>query len=57
MAGLLLAETEFRREIEVTIEPFKGLLLGLFFVSIGVGLDLSHVLFADPWRMLGLSRP
>ncbi len=43
LAGLLLAETEFRREIEVTIEPFKGLLLGLFFVSIGVGLDLSAV--------------
>ena len=52
MAGLLLAETEFRREIEVTIEPFKGLLLGLFFVSIGVGLDLD-VFFADPWWMLG----
>ncbi len=43
LAGLLLAETEFRREIEVTIEPFKGLLLGLFFVSTGVGLDLSTV--------------
>ncbi len=43
LAGLLLAETEFRREIEVTIEPFKGLLLGLFFVSIGVGLDLSAI--------------
>ena len=55
MAGLLLAETEFRREIEVTIEPFKGLLLGLFFVSIGVGLDLE-MFFADPWRMLGLLR-
>ena len=41
LAGLLLAETEFRREIEVTIEPFKGLLLGLFFVSIGFGLDLG----------------
>jgi CPA2 family monovalent cation:H+ antiporter-2 len=39
----LLAETEFRREIEVTIEPFQGLLLGLFFVSIGTGLDLSQV--------------
>ena len=35
IAGLLLAETEYRREIEVTIEPFKGLLLGLFFVSVG----------------------
>src|SRR6201999_3335330 len=43
IAGLLLAETEFRHEIEVTIEPFKGLLLGLFFVSIGIGLDLSIV--------------
>ena len=37
IAGLLLAETEYRREIEVTIEPFKGLLLGLFFVAIGAG--------------------
>jgi CPA2 family monovalent cation:H+ antiporter-2 len=51
IAGLLLAETEFRREIEVTIEPFKGLLLGLFFVSIGAGLDLGLVL-ADPGRVL-----
>ncbi len=47
IAGLLLAETEFRREIEVTIEPFKGLLLGLFFVSIGAGLDIGAVV-ADP---------
>jgi monovalent cation:H+ antiporter-2, CPA2 family len=41
LAGLLLAETEFRREVEVTIEPFKGLLLGLYFVSIGAQLDLA----------------
>jgi CPA2 family monovalent cation:H+ antiporter-2 len=47
IAGLLLAETEFRREIEITIEPFKGLLLGLFFVSIGAGLDIGVVL-RDP---------
>lgn len=47
IAGLLLAETEFRREIEVTIEPFKGLLLGLFFVSVGAGLDIGAVV-ADP---------
>ncbi|MEK8091498.1 cation:proton antiporter [Methylocystis sp. IM3] len=47
IAGLLLAETEFRREIEVTIEPFKGLLLGLFFVSVGAGLDIG-ALAADP---------
>ncbi|MBV8664127.1 MAG: cation:proton antiporter, partial [Hyphomicrobiales bacterium] len=41
VAGLLLAETEYRREIEVTIEPFKGLLLGLYFVSVGAQLNLG----------------
>jgi CPA2 family monovalent cation:H+ antiporter-2 len=54
VAGLLLAETEYRREIEVTIEPFKGLLLGLFFVSVGAELDLS-VLTAHPADVLGLT--
>jgi CPA2 family monovalent cation:H+ antiporter-2 len=52
IAGLLLAETEYRHEVEVTIEPFKGLLLGLFFVSVGIGLDLS-VLAAHPFLILG----
>jgi len=51
IAGLLLAETEFRREIEVTMDPFKGLLLGLFFVSIGAGLDLAALL-RDPLTIL-----
>jgi len=46
VAGLLIAETEFRREVEVTIEPFKGLLLGVFFVSVGVGLGLDAVAVA-----------
>ena len=54
VAGLLLAETEYRREIEVTIEPFKGLLLGLFFVSIGAEIDLKLV-FARPGLVLGLA--
>ncbi|MDO9335676.1 MAG: cation:proton antiporter [Caulobacter sp.] len=54
VAGLLLAETEYRHEVERTIEPFKGLLLGLFFVSIGIGLDLSK-LFADPLPILGMA--
>jgi CPA2 family monovalent cation:H+ antiporter-2 len=53
LAGLLLAETEYRREIEVTIEPFKGLLLGLFFVSIGAELDLS-VALAQPKLLFGV---
>jgi len=54
IAGLLLAETEYRREVEVTIEPFKGLLLGLFFVSVGIGLDLS-LLAREPAVILGIS--
>jgi CPA2 family monovalent cation:H+ antiporter-2 len=54
VAGLLLAETEFRREVEVSIEPFKGLLLGLFFVSVGIGLDLDAVA-ADPGGVFGLA--
>jgi CPA2 family monovalent cation:H+ antiporter-2 len=54
VAGVLLAETEYRREIQVTIEPFKGLLLGLFFVSVGAGLDLS-VLTAHPAEVLALT--
>ena len=47
IAGLLLAETEYRRQIEVTMEPFKGLLLGVFLISIGLNLDLARV-FAQP---------
>ena len=54
IAGLLLAETEYRREIEVTIEPFKGLLLGLFFVAIGAGLDFRQVAL-HPGLTLGLA--
>jgi CPA2 family monovalent cation:H+ antiporter-2 len=44
LAGLLLAETEYRHQIEVDIEPFKGLLLGLFFMSVGMGIDWRQVL-------------
>jgi CPA2 family monovalent cation:H+ antiporter-2 len=51
IAGLLLAETEYRHQVEVTIEPFKGLLLGLFFVSVGIGLDLER-LAAHPFLIL-----
>ncbi|HEY0419336.1 MAG TPA: cation:proton antiporter, partial [Acetobacteraceae bacterium] len=51
IAGLLLAETEYRREIEVTIEPFKGLLLGVFLISVGMGLDLPRIV-ADPLPVL-----
>lgn len=46
VAGLLLAETEYRKAIEATIEPFKGLLLGLFFFSVGMALDVREIIRA-----------
>src|SRR5829696_8906601 len=51
VAGLLLAETEYRRAIEAMIDPFKGLLLGVFFVSVGAGLDVTR-LAANPILIL-----
>lgn len=49
LAGLLLAETEYRHEIEVYIEPFKGLLLGLFFMSVGMGIDYRMIADEPFW--------
>jgi glutathione-regulated potassium-efflux system ancillary protein KefC/glutathione-regulated potassium-efflux system protein KefB len=53
LAGVVLAESEFRRELETDIEPFRGLLLGLFFITVGAGLDLKLVA-ARPWLVVGL---
>ena len=44
LAGVLLAESEYRRELETDIEPFKGLLLGLFFIAVGMTIDFAVVL-------------
>ncbi|WP_457334284.1 glutathione-regulated potassium-efflux system protein KefC [Rhizobacter sp. P5_C2] len=44
LAGVLLAESEYRRELETDIEPFKGLLLGLFFIAVGMSIDFSVVM-------------
>jgi CPA2 family monovalent cation:H+ antiporter-2 len=52
LAGLLLAETEFRRAIEMTIDPFKGLLLGVFFFTVGMTIDIPLIL-ADPLPLVG----
>jgi CPA2 family monovalent cation:H+ antiporter-2 len=52
VAGVLLAETEFRHEVEVRVEPFKGLLLGLFFISVGIGLNVP-LLLERPLIILG----
>ena len=43
LAGVLLAESSFRHELEADIEPFRGLLLGLFFIAVGMGIDLKLV--------------
>ncbi len=43
LAGVLLADSEFRHELESQIEPFQGLLLGLFFIAVGMGIDLTRV--------------
>ncbi|MFZ0425634.1 MAG: cation:proton antiporter [Xanthobacteraceae bacterium] len=44
VAGLLLAETEYRKAVEATIEPFKGLLLGIFFFTVGMDIDIRELL-------------
>lgn len=44
IAGVMLADTEYRHELEISIEPFKGLLLGLFFISVGMSLDIGVLL-------------
>jgi len=51
LAGLLLAETEYRHEVEVDIEPFKGLMLGLFFMSVGMGIDY-RLIAAEPFWII-----
>lgn len=53
LAGVVLAESEFRRELETDIEPFRGLLLGLFFITVGAGLDLNLVA-TRPLLIVGL---
>ena len=54
LAGLIIAETEFRHEVEITIEPFKGLLMGLFFMSVGMGIDLRALLAEPLWIPLSV---
>jgi CPA2 family monovalent cation:H+ antiporter-2 len=54
LAGVVLANSEFRHELESDLEPFKGLLLGLFFITVGAGIDFP-LLFAEPLLILGLT--
>ena len=54
LAGVLLADSEFRHELEADLEPFKGLLLGLFFITVGMSANLG-LLLSEPLRLLGLT--
>ena len=54
LAGVVLANSEFRHELESDLEPFKGLLLGLFFITVGAGFDFA-AFFADPFRIVALT--
>jgi len=54
LAGVMLADSEYRHELELDIEPFKGLLLGLFFIAVGMSIDLSLFLHS-PLLVLGVA--
>ena len=52
LAGVVLANSEYRHELESDIEPFKGLLLGIFFTAIGASINF-HLVFDEPWVVIG----
>ena len=54
LAGVVLANSEFRHELESDLEPFKGLLLGLFFITVGAGIDFQ-LLWGSPAAIIGLT--
>ncbi|WP_374391391.1 monovalent cation:proton antiporter-2 (CPA2) family protein [Tabrizicola sp.] len=53
LAGVLLSESTFRHQLEADVEPFRGILLGLFFLAVGMALDLSVI--AANWRLVAIS--
>jgi CPA2 family monovalent cation:H+ antiporter-2 len=55
IAGLLLGSSEYRHQVDLDIEPFKGLLLGLFFMTVGMSLDLAAVSVLLPWLVMSVA--
>ncbi len=55
IAGILLAESEYRHELEIAIDPFKGLLLGLFFISVGMALNLGVLYTHLVWVLVSVA--
>jgi len=55
LAGVLMADSEFRHEIEAQVEPFKGLLLGLFFIAVGMTINLPAILAEPLWILAGVA--
>ncbi len=53
LAGVLLSESSFRHQLEADVEPFRGILLGLFFLAVGMALDLSVI--AANWQLIAVS--
>ncbi|WP_137937212.1 monovalent cation:proton antiporter-2 (CPA2) family protein [Chitinivorax sp. B] len=54
LAGVMLADSEYRHELEANIDPFKGLLLGLFFIAVGMSANLGIVI-SHPWQVLAIT--
>lgn len=54
LAGLVLSETEYRHAVEATIEPFRGLFLGLFFLAVGLGIDIRMVFEHAEWLVVSV---
>ena len=55
LAGLMLADSAFRHELEADIEPFRGILLGLFFIAVGMAINVDNFLYS--WRRIALAVP
>ena len=54
LAGVLMADSEFRHEIEAQVDPFKGLLLGLFFISVGMSINIVSIIQNPGFILAGL---